>query len=181
MSSQPKRPSLPPTPSVRPPGAPAGSSSNSVRPHNVRDAMTEAHALGGGAVARTSAIASLGGKKVILIVNPDADFRTKLKTALEAHYDVLEAKDGMEVVDMSSNIAPPAMIVSDTNMPRVDGFMLAKIMKNNPIMKKVPFMFVSAQHSPQHVTQALVIGVSQYLPKTTPVTQIAEKIRKIVV
>lgn len=148
------------------------------RPHNVRDAITEAHALGGGAVARTSALAS--SKKVILIVHPDADLRTKLRAALESTYEIIEAKDGMEVVDMTSSIAAPAMIVSETTMPRVDGFTLAKILRNNPVMKKVPIMFVSAQHSPQHVTQALVIGVSQYLPKSTPVAQIAEKIRKIV-
>ena len=74
---------------------------------------------------------------------------------------------------------PPALIVSDTAMPRLDGFAFAKILRGNPVMKRVPIMFVSAQHSPQYVTQALVIGVSQYLPKTTPVAQIVEKIRKL--
>lgn len=176
MSSQSKRPSSPANPSVRPPGASPGSPSG--RPHNVRDARAEAHALGGGVVARTSALAS--SKKVIFIVNPDADFRTRLRDALEGVYDVIEAKDGMEAVEMSSSIAAPAMIVADTTMPRVDGFTLAKILRNNANLKKVPIMFVSAQHSPQHVTQALVIGVSQYLPKSTPIPQIAEKIRKIV-
>ncbi len=115
-----------------------------------------------------------------MLVGPDAGLRSRLRVLLEAHYDVLEAADGMEAVELSSKIQTPAMIVSDTAMPRVDGFTLAKILRNNPVMKKVPIMFVSAQHSPQHVTQALVIGVSQYLPKTTPVGQIVEKIRKIV-
>jgi CheY-like chemotaxis protein len=95
------------------------------------------------------------------------------------HYDIVEAADGMEAVELTSKMQPPALIVSDTTMPRLDGFTLAKILRNNPVMKRVPIMFVSAQHSPQHVTQALVIGVSQYLPKTTPVAQIVEKIRKI--
>lgn len=136
----------------------------------------------GGAVGRISATVSKGpGKKTILIVHPDADLRARLKAALEAFYEVVEAKDGMEAVEMTSTMVTPGMIVSDTAMPRVDGFTLAKILRNNPVMKKVPIMFVSAQHSPQHVTQALVIGVSQYLPKTTPVPQIVEKIRKIVV
>ena len=180
MSFQPKRPSSPANPAVRPPGT-SSSGPTSTRPHNVRDAITEAHALGGGAVARTSAaVAKPNAKKVIFIVHPDADLRSRLRALLEAFYDVVEAKDGMEAVEMSSSMAAPGMIVSDTTMPRVDGFTLAKILRNNPVMKKVPIMFVSAQHSPQHVTQALVIGVSQYLPKTTPVAQIVEKIRKIV-
>jgi CheY-like chemotaxis protein len=178
MTIQPKRPSgsyVNPT-VARPatPGLP------SARPANVRDAKAEAHALGGGAVARPSAIASTSGRKSILIVDPDASVRARLRALLEEYYDVIEANDGMEAVELSSKIQPPAMVVSDTAMPRVDGFTLAKIFRNNPLMKRVPIMFVSAQHSPQHVTQALVIGVTQYLPKTTPIAQVAEKIRKIV-
>jgi CheY-like chemotaxis protein len=181
MSFTPKRPSTPGQPAVRPPNSvspPSGPTSQ--RPSSVRDALTEGAAMGG-AVGRLSAAVGKTGKKTILIVHSDADLRTRLRTALEAFYDVLEAKDGMEAVEMTSSIGNPGMIVSDSQMPRLDGFTLAKILRNNPVLKKVPIMFVSAQHSPQHVTQALVIGVSQYLPKTTPIPQIVEKIRKIVV
>jgi CheY-like chemotaxis protein len=152
----------------------------SARPSNVRDANAEAHAIGGGAVARPSAITANAGKKIILLVDPDASLRARLRALLEPQYEVIEAKDGMEAVELTSKIQPPSMIVSDTVMPNIDGFTLAKIVRNNPVMRRVPIMFVSTQHSPQHVTQALVIGVSQYLPKTTPVAQIVEKIRKIV-
>jgi CheY-like chemotaxis protein len=151
-----------------------------VRPSSVRDAKAEAHAVGGGAVARPSATPVASTRKTILIVDPDASMRARLRTLLEQYYDVVEASDGMEAVELTGTIPTPAMVVSDTAMPRVDGFTLAKIFKNNPLMKRVPIMFVSAQHSPQHVTQALVIGVTQYLPKTTPLAQVAEKIRKIV-
>jgi CheY-like chemotaxis protein len=155
-------------------------SSTSTRPGSVRDALTEGAAIGG-AVGRISAAAGAPTKKTILIVHPDADLRARLRAALEPFYEVVEAKDGMEAVELTATIGSPGMVVSDTAMPRVDGFTLAKILRNNPVMKKTPIMFVSAQHSPQHVTQALVIGVSQYLPKSTPVPQIVEKIRKIVV
>jgi CheY-like chemotaxis protein len=186
MSFQPKRPSTPNQGAVnpvnpahaRPSTAPGPNTPN--RPSSVRDAMTEGAAMGG-AVGRLTATAGATAKKMILIVHPDGDLRARLKAQLETFYEVLEAKDGMEAVEMTSSIATPAMIVSDTTMPRVDGFTLAKILRNNPVMKKVPIMFVSAQYSPQHVTQALVIGVSQYFPKSTPVPTIVEKIRKIVV
>ena len=119
------------------------------------------------------------GRKTILLVDADAGLRARLRVLLEPHYDVLEAKDGMEAVEMTSTMQPPAMIVSDTAMPRMDGFTLAKILRGNPVTKRVPIMFVSEQDDAQHVTQALVIGVSQYVPKTTPIAQIVEKIRKI--
>lgn len=177
----PKRPpSSPSNQAVRPPGtSQPPSAPGSLRPPgNLRDAKGEAHALGGGAVGR---VVTSAAKKTIVIVNPDADFRSRLRALLEGQYNVMEAKDGMDAVDLAGKIDNPGMFVSDTQMPRVDGFTLAKILRQNPVLKKVPIMFVSAQHSPQHVTQALVIGVSQYLPKTTPVGQIAEKIRKIVI
>lgn len=147
----------------------------------MREARAEAHALGGGAVARPSSLSSASARKTILIVDPDASLRARLRALLEQHYKVLEASDGLEAVELTVNIQPPAMIVSDTAMPRVDGFTLAKIIRNNPVMKRVPIMFVSAQHSAQTVTQALVIGVTQYLPKSTPIPQIVEKIRKLAV
>ena len=144
--------------------------------------MTEGQALGGGAVGRLRRRLDCGEED-----DPDRPsgcrfLVTRLRTAARGvQYEIVEAKDGMEAVELAGTIASPGMVVSDTTMPRVDGFTLAKILRQNPIMKKVPIMFVSAQHSPQHVTQALVIGVSQYLPKSTPVPQIIEKIRKIVV
>jgi DNA-binding response OmpR family regulator len=66
-------------------------------------------------------------------------------------------------------------------MPRVDGFTLAKILRGNPVMKKVPIMFVSSRNSPQDVRQALTLGACQYVLKTTPISEIVAKIRKIVV
>ncbi len=153
-----------------------------VKPNNMRDAMAEAHAVAGGMVRPSTVPASFAppGRKTILIVDDDAAMRTRLKTALEPYYDVLEAKDGMEAVELSAKIQPPAMIVSDVMMPRVDGFTLAKILRGNPVLKKVPIMFVSSRNSPQDVTQALVLGACQYVTKTTPVADIVAKIRKIV-
>ncbi len=177
----PKRPTsnFPPPPSARPPA-----SGQSQRPPvNVKDALTEARAIAGGGLMRPStapnAMAPVG-RKTILLVDDDPAMRAKLRASLEPYYDILEAKDGMEAVEMSSKISPPAMIVSDVVMPRVDGFTLAKIMRGNPIMKKVPIMFVSSRNSPQDVTQALVLGACQYVLKTTPTSDIVSKIRKIV-
>jgi CheY-like chemotaxis protein len=190
----PKRPSTPPgqrpaqAPGQRPSQAPlppgVRSTIPSVRPGNVRDALTEAQAISGGGLTRPStrpaSFAPLA-KKVVLLVDSDAAMRAKLKQALSPFYDVIEAQDGMEAVEMAATIAPPALIVSDVVMPRVDGFTLAKTLRNNPAMKKVPIMFVSSRNNPQDVTQALVIGACHFFQKTAPVSEIVSKIRKIVV
>ena len=179
MTIPPKRPqSYPPPPSIRPSQRP---------PANVKDALAEARAIsGGGALQRPSSMpgsvspTGRAGRKTILIVDDDAAMRTRLRAALELYYDVLEAKDGMEAAELAAKIQPPAMIVCDVVMPRVDGFTLAKIMKANPIMKRVPIMFVSSRNSPQDVTQAMVLGACQYVLKSVPISDIVAKIRKIV-
>jgi CheY-like chemotaxis protein len=160
------------TPSVRPPG-------------NIRDALTEARAISGGAsVTRSSSrpgSVAPAAKKTVLIVDDDAAMRARLREGLAPYYEVVEAKDGMEAVEMTGKMPPPAMVVSDVVMPRLDGFTLAKILRSNPVLKKVPIMFVSSRNSPQDVTQALVLGACQYVPKTTAISEIVSKIRKIVV
>lgn len=172
--SIPARPSQ--IPSVRPP---------SLRPpSNVRDALTEAQAISGGGLSRAPSrpVSQMPpGRKVVVLVDDDAAMRQRLRASLEPYYDIHEAKDGMEAVEIVSKLGvPPAMVVSDVMMPRVDGFTMAKILRSNPIFKKVPIMFVSSRNSTQDVTQALVLGACQYVVKTTPVIEIVAKIRKIV-
>lgn len=169
-------------PPKRPPPSSVG---NSQRPASLKDALTEARAIaGGGALQRPSAPGPLvpgkATKKTILVVDDDASMRSRLRAGLEPFYEVLEAKDGMEAAELAAKIQPPAMIVCDVVMPRVDGFTLAKIMRGNPIMKKVPIMFVSSRNSPQDVTHALMLGACQYVLKSTPIGDIVAKIRKIV-
>lgn len=185
----PKRPSHPPGTGSNPPQGsvrPPNVTNSSVKPpSNVRDALTEAAAFaGGGALGRVSSApqaVSASGKKTILVVDDDATMRQRLKEGLAPFYDVVEAKDGMEAVELIGTMHPPSMVVTDVMMPRLDGFMLAKILRGNPVMKKVPIMFVSSRNSTQDVTQALVLGACQYVVKTTPVSEIVAKIRKIVV
>ncbi|CAN5925451.1 hypothetical protein BH11MYX4_BH11MYX4_03500 [soil metagenome] len=163
----------PKSPSTRPP------------PPTLKDALNEARAVSGAGVVRptSSAPGSMhpAGRKTIVVVDDDASMRARLRVALEAFYDVIEAKDGMEAAELAGRIAPPAMFVCDVVMPRVDGFTLAKILKSNPLMKRVPIMFVSSRNSPQDVTQAMVLGACQYVLKTVPIGEIVAKIRKIVV
>lgn len=180
MTIPPKRPA----PSVRPPAATIGGSHRP--PANVKDALTEARAIaGGGGLARLSTApgsmspTARAGKKTVLIVDDDAVMRSRLRAGLEPFYDVLEAKDGMEAAELAAKIQPPAMIVCEVVMPRVDGFTLAKIMRSNPVMRRVPIMFFSTRNTPQDVTQALVVGACQYVLKSVPISEVVAKIRKI--
>jgi PleD family two-component response regulator len=171
----------PKSPSTRTP--PPTVSTTQRPPLNIKDALTEARAVSGAGITRPPTVPSSmrpTGKKTIMIVDEDASMRARLRAGIEVYYDVVEAKDGMEAVELAGKIPPLAMIVCDVVMPRVDGFTLAKIMKGNPLMKRVPIMFVTSRDTPQDVTQAMVLGACQYLLKTVPIREIVAKIRRIV-
>ena len=178
MTFNPKRPN----PSTKPPPPTVGGSQRP--PANLKDALMEARAVSGAGITRPSTAPGAfapPARKTVMIVDDDAAMRAKLRAGLEQYYDIVEAKDGMEAVELTAKMSMPAMIVCDVVMPRVDGFTFAKIMRGNPVMKKVPIMFVSSRNSPQDVTQALMLGACQYVLKSVPIGDIVAKIRKIVI
>lgn len=160
-----------------------GSISGSITkpPSNIKDARTEAHAVAGGGLGRSAPPPPVVGKKTVLIVDADAAVRSSLKQHLEMFYNVAEAKDGMEAVEIAPTLSNLALVLSEVVMPRVDGFTLAKILRGSPTMKRVPIMFMSARNEPKDVTQALVLGVAHYFKKPASATSILEKIRKVVI
>ncbi|AKU95153.1 Chemotaxis regulator - transmits chemoreceptor signals to flagelllar motor components CheY [Labilithrix luteola] len=151
----------------------------------MKDALTEAQAIAGGGLSRTSSlpgsVAPGTGRKTVMLVDQDAEMRARIRAQLESFYDIVEARDGMEALEIAPTLPSLAMIVSETTMPRLDGFTLAKLVRNVPALKRVQIMFLSTRDSAQDVTQALVLGACQYVVKKTPVPEIVAKIRKIVV
>jgi CheY-like chemotaxis protein len=175
------RPSVTPS-SVVPRGPLSGITASVKPPSNIKDAKTEAYAIaGGGLQGRSTAPSPIVGKKTVLIVDGDATIRASLKAQLDGLYNVAEAKDGMEAAEILPTLPNLGLVLSEVAMPRVDGFTLAKIIRANPNMKRVPIMFMSARNDPKDVTQALVLGVAHYFKKPTPAMSIVEKIRKVVV
>jgi CheY-like chemotaxis protein len=113
-------------------------------------------------------------------VDADDAHRAALKRHLDPFYTVAEARDGMEAVELAPVLPNLCLVVTEVATPRVDGFTLVKIFRANSMLKRVPIVVVSSRDTPQDVTQALSLGVSQYIQKKTPALQIVEKIRKIV-
>lgn len=149
-------------------------------PTNLRDALTEARAVAGGVQTSSKPPPALVARKTIVIADPDSGARSRLRLALEEHYDVIEAKDGMEAIELVTTMpSPPALVVSEVPMPRVDGFSLAKVLRGNVMFRRIPIMFVSLRNGPAEVTQAIALGACQFVPKLTPVSDVAAKIRKI--
>jgi CheY-like chemotaxis protein len=145
--------------------------------------MKEAHAIAGGATARISSYPPAPertGPKAILVVDDDPVTRAALVKALAGKFEVHEAADGLAAAELAGRIPNLALLVSDVNMPRLDGFALARMLKAHPTLKRVGIVFVTSRAAPQDVMRAMSIGARHVVTKPFSAIELAGKLEKMV-
>jgi CheY-like chemotaxis protein len=99
----------------------------------------------------------------LLIVDDNEGVRHLVSRWLErAGFSVREAKDGAEAVEKVKE-DPPAVILADIRMPKIDGIELARIIKTE--YPEIKVILMTAYSSPQTIAQARREGVDDYLEK----------------
>ncbi len=115
----------------------------------------------------------------VLIVDDSAAIRKILHRVLvQAELPlgkVLEANDGQEALtSLASNSI--GLILSDINMPNMDGIEMLSKIKANEAWKNVPIIMITTEGSQEKVMQALQLGASGYVRKPFTPDQIKEKL-----
>ena len=98
----------------------------------------------------------------------------KMKT--ELGFDVTTAKDGQDALDKLDPSNPPDAVVTDWNMPVMDGTELAKALRSAPETALVPVLMISSEADPRRVAKALLSGVDEYLFKPVDSGMIRERL-----
>jgi CheY-like chemotaxis protein len=99
----------------------------------------------------------------LLIVDDNEGVRHLVSRWLErAGFLVREAKDGAEAIEKVKE-DPPAIILADIRMPKIDGIELARIVKSD--YPHIKIILMTAYSSPQTIAQARREGVDDYLEK----------------
>lgn len=103
----------------------------------------------------------------ILVAEDTVFFRRAIKTALEKDgYQVTTATNGQEamtVLNHSSNHVD--LVISDIEMPKMNGFRLAKSIRKHPVYSEVPMVAVSSLADAKHIREGLSAGFNVYLEK----------------
>lgn len=82
-------------------------------------------------------------KKTILVVDDDADIRAVLRMRFSsAGYNTLEADNGGEAINIAKG-KKPDLIILDIMMPEMDGMSTSQYLKENPITKNIPIIFLT--------------------------------------
>jgi two-component system chemotaxis response regulator CheY len=80
-------------------------------------------------------------------------------------YEVTEACNGREALDMIEQSGPPDIVLVDWNMPEVDGLEFVKTVRANPQYGDLPLIMVTTETEMERMAVALVAGVNEYVMK----------------
>jgi len=115
---------------------------------------------------------------VILVVDDEPQIRDLLGDLLGSEYEVLTAADGQEAIELLKHRRPD-LIVSDVNMPNLDGFGLLRYVKQNEITKYIPFVFLAFKADIEQEIRGYDLGSEAYILKPFHSKQLLARVRQI--
>jgi two-component system chemotaxis sensor kinase CheA len=119
-------------------------------------------------VRRTKLAAKQASRRHRLLITDDS-FTTRelLRSILQsAGYDVTTAVDGQDALDKLRADSRFDLVVSDVEMPRLDGFGLTSSIRGEPALTHIPVIIVTSLHSDEHKRQGIVAGAQAYIVKS---------------
>lgn len=117
----------------------------------------------------------------ILLVDDDADLRNFLQSFLtQAGFDVLTATDGEDAfLTLEENAAEISAIISDVEMPNLDGYQFCQKVRAESRYQKLPFIFVSSHTDLDEKLKGYDVGGDEYITKPLQAEEIILKVRNI--
>jgi two-component system chemotaxis response regulator CheY len=119
----------------------------------------------------------------ILVVEDSTAMRAYLTTMIEAdteelNLEILEASSGFEALKTLPHHKFDA-ILTDINMPDINGLELVSFLKNHPIYKAIPIMVISTEGSEEDRRRAALLGAEEYLVKPFEPAELFAKLRRL--
>jgi chemosensory pili system protein ChpA (sensor histidine kinase/response regulator) len=117
--------------------------------------------------------------KRILVVDDSVTVRKVTTRLLERNgFEVFTAKDGVDAIATLQDHIPDLMLL-DIEMPRMDGFEVASIVRHDSRLKHVPIIMITSRTGDKHRNRAFSIGVNEYLGKPFQEDNLLANIEKL--
>lgn len=122
----------------------------------------------------------MGYEHVIITVDDSSTMRRIIKNTLQklGFTSILEAGNGIEALEvMSKNKVD--MIVTDWNMPEMDGLTFVKAVRQKEKYKELPILMITTEAAKEDILTALRSGVNNYVVKPFTPETLQEKVFKL--
>ena len=118
--------------------------------------------------------------KTILIVDDSASLRAVVKLTLErASHRVLEAGDGLEALRQLECTPKVHLIISDVNLPNLDGIAFVRKLKKHPHHKFIPVILLTTENQAQKKDEGRAAGAKAWILKSFKATQLLEAVARL--
>ena len=115
----------------------------------------------------------------ILAVDDSASMRQMVSFTLKnAGFNVVEAVDGQDALEKSGT-RDFDLVLTDQNMPRMDGISLTKKLRDNPKFKTTPILILTTESSDQMKQAGRTAGATGWLVKPFDPAKLIEVMKKV--
>lgn len=118
--------------------------------------------------------------KIILTVDDSPSIRQMVSFTLKsAGYEIIEAVDGQDGLDKARSKSVN-LILSDQNMPKMDGLTMIKALRGLPQYKTVPILMLTTESSDAMKAQGKAAGATGWLVKPFDPQKLLEVVKKVI-
>ncbi|KRW61569.1 Hpt domain-containing protein [Pseudomonas sp. TTU2014-080ASC] len=133
-----------------------------------------------GRQAAQVAEAETGRPTLVMVVDDSVTVRKVTTRLLERNgMNVLTAKDGVDAIAQLQETKPDIMLL-DIEMPRMDGFEVATLVRHDENLKDLPIIMITSRTGDKHRERAMSLGVNEYLGKPYQEALLLETIQGLV-
>jgi signal transduction histidine kinase/ligand-binding sensor domain-containing protein/AraC-like DNA-binding protein len=118
--------------------------------------------------------------ETILVVEDNEEMRRYLASELSVKYNVLEAGNGEEGIELARKHMPN-LILSDLVMPKIDGYELTRELKETYDTSHIPIILLTGEESDEKKLKGVECGADDYVIKPFNINYLLTKIEKVIV
>ena len=118
--------------------------------------------------------------KKVLVVDDSASVRQQVSLALtQAGLEVVEAKDGSDGLAKVSSRPDIGLIISDVNMPNMNGLEMVQAVKKLPVAAKLPIIMLTTEGNPALMAEGKKAGATGWMIKPFKAEILVSAVKKL--
>ncbi|HNM13704.1 MAG TPA: response regulator, partial [bacterium] len=117
-------------------------------------------------------------KTILLVEDNEVNMRLVERTIKNPAYTIVSAGNGEEALERAAQYKPD-LIILDIQIPKMDGYAVARTLKADPALKHIPIIALTAHAMKGDEEKILAAGCDSYVSKPIEVSKFREKINDL--